>query len=268
MLRREFLTIAGVAPLFAAKHEVPTRSIKVEKAFDSPCPKPNGLEATSEGLWILNQGGDNALYLTDWNGKLLEKLNTESVAGSGVGWDGKHLWIASTYNCKILKVERKTGKTLMAYETPGCGKVDWPNPRRSPLAKPEPPRAAGPKPPGPRGPAERQNTGAHGIEYKNGKLFIAVPPSQTIYRVDAASFQVEHSFKTAGDRPHGLGWEGDHLWCADSNANCFHKHDPKNGKVLAKIQLAESDPLPHGMAIWKGWMWYCDDVGVVCKMKL
>ena len=28
------------------------------------------------------------------------------------------------------------------------------------------------------------------------------------------------------------------------------------------------DPLPHGMTIWEGWMWYCDDVGIVCKLKL
>jgi len=26
--------------------------------------------------------------------------------------------------------------------------------------------------------------------------------------------------------------------------------------------------LPHGMTIWQGWMWYCDDVGVVCRLKL
>jgi hypothetical protein len=262
--RREFLAFAAL-PAFS-RDEVPTRQAKVEKVFDSPCPKPNGLQATSEGLWILNQGGDNALYLTDWKGKLLEKLNTESVSGSGVGWDGTHLWIASTYNCKVLKVERKTGKTLAAYDTPGCGAVNWPNPRKSPLAKPEPPAPApkaGAKKGGP-----RPKTGAHGIEFRAGKMYLAVPPSQTIYRINPDGFRVEHSWKTAGDRPHGMGWEGDYLWCADSNANCFHKYDIKTGKVLAKIQLSDSDPLPHGMTIQNRTMWYCDDVGVVCRLPL
>jgi len=38
--------------------------------------------------------------------------------------------------------------------------------------------------------------------------------------------------------------------------------------MVEKIQLADSDPLPHGMSIRDGWMWYCDDVGVVCRLKL
>ena len=106
------------------------------------------------------------------------------------------------------------------------------------------------------------------MEYRDGKLWIAVPPAKKIYRVKADGFQVEHEFPTAGDRPHGVGWDGKWLWCADSNDNAFHKYDPMTGQVQEKIQLADSDPLPHGMTIWKGVMWYCDDVGVVCKLKL
>ena len=106
------------------------------------------------------------------------------------------------------------------------------------------------------------------MEWKDGKLWIAVPPSQTIYRVNPTGFVIEHKFPTAGDRPHGLGWEGKYLWCADSNLNAFFKHDPASGEILAKIQLADTDPLPHGMTIWRGMMWYCDDVGVVCRLKM
>src|SRR5260370_29416448 len=69
-------------------------------------------------------------------------------------------------------------------------------------------------------------------------------------------------------RPHGIGWEGKYLWCADSNLNAFFKHDPETGEIVEKIQLADSDPLPHGMSIWEGTMWYCDDVGVVCRLKM
>ena len=149
--RRHFLALASGSAALASRDAIPTRSVKVIRAFDSPCPHPNGLEATAEGLWILNQGGDNALYRVDYKGKMLEKLETESVSGSGVGWDGEHLWLASTYNCKIIKADRKTGKTIAAYDTPGCGKVNWPNPRKSPLApkveaKPAAPPAAPPKP--------------------------------------------------------------------------------------------------------------------------
>jgi len=38
--------------------------------------------------------------------------------------------------------------------------------------------------------------------------------------------------------------------------------------MVEKIQLADTDPLPHGMTIWEGNMWYCQDVGVVCRFRL
>jgi streptogramin lyase len=264
MKRRTFLALPAAWPALGTP---PARRVRVETAFRAPCQTPNGLEATSEGLWILNQGHDNALYLVDYkDGRLLEKLPTESNAGSGVGYDGENLWIASTYDCKILKVDRKTGRTLASYATPGAAPVNWPNPRRSPLApriQPSSLRAAAE-----RAPAKRPPTGAHGIEYKDGKLWIAVPPSRTIYRIDARTFEVEHRFPTAGDRPHGVGWEGEYLWCADSNANAFHKYDTRTGAVLETIQLTDNDPLPHGADIRDGVMWYCDDVGVVCRFPM
>jgi len=111
-------------------------------------------------------------------------------------------------------------------------------------------------------------TGAHGQEWRDGKLWFAVPPSREIYRIDTKNWVVETKFSTAGNRPHGIGWEGKYLWAADSNWNAFFKHDPETGQMVEKIQLADSDPLPHGMTIWEGMMWYCDDVGIVCRLKL
>ena len=158
-----------------------------------------------------------------------------------------------------------TGKTLAKYPCPGAGPVNWENPRKSPLAAKEAPRTAAPAP---TPPATRQSTGAHGLEWRDGRLWIAVPPAQTIYKVNPDGFKIEKQFKTAGDRPHGLGWQGNFLWCADSNQNAFHRYNPETGEVLEKINLADSDPLPHGMTIWKRTMYYCDDVGVVCRFAL
>jgi streptogramin lyase len=111
-------------------------------------------------------------------------------------------------------------------------------------------------------------TGAHGMEWRDGKLWFCVPPSRRVYRMDPKAWIVENQFSTAGNRPHGIGWEGKYLWVADSNLNAFFKHDPDTGEMLEKIQLADNDPLPHGLTIWEGWMWYCDDVGIVCRLKL
>ena len=111
-------------------------------------------------------------------------------------------------------------------------------------------------------------TGAHGQEWRDGKLWSAVPPSREVYCLDPKTWVVQTKFATAGNRPHGIGWEGKYLWVTDSNLNTFFKHDPDTGKIVEKIQLADSDPLPHGMTIWQGTLWYCDDVGVVCRLKL
>lgn len=268
MLSRRHFLYSAALPAFAK--DIPVRHVsKVEQAFKSPGPKPNGLQATAEGLWILDQG-DNKAYLVSYdNGKVIRALTTDSKAGSGITFDGEAIWLASTYSREIIRSDAHSGKTLAKFDCPGAGVVAWTKGRTSPLAPPAPaspivkPAAAVPK-----APQQRVATGAHGLEWRDGKLWIAVPPAQTVYRVDPKTFKVEFQFKTSGDRPHGIGWEGKWLWCTDSNLNAFYKHDPANGKVHEKIQLADSDPLPHGMTIWKGWLWYCDDVGVVCKLKM
>lgn len=259
--------MGAALPLMAAKTDVPTRSVKVVQTYKSPGPKPNGLQATKEGLWILDQG-DNKAYLVDYeSGKTLRALETESKAGSGITFDGEAIWLASTYSREIIKADARTGKTIAKYASPGAGPVSWSAGRQSPLA----PKAAAPKPAPTaekKAAAPRAATGAHGLEWKNGVLYISNPPSQKIYKMNVKDWKPEKEFATAGDRPHGLGWEGEWLWCADSNLNAFFKHDVKDGRILERIQLTDNDPLPHGMTIWRGWMWYCDDVGVVCKLKL
>jgi streptogramin lyase len=259
--RREFLSLAAV-PLAA---KTPVHSVKVETVYKTPGPKPNGLQATKDGLWILDQG-DNKAYLVDYeSGKVLRALTTDSKAGSGITFDGKAIWLASTYSREIIHADAHTGKTIAKYDCPGAGVVAWSQGRTSPLAKPAPapPPSAEKRPP-----QQRQATGAHGLEWRDGKLWIAVPPAQKVYRMDPKSWKAEFEFKTAGDRPHGIAWDGDFLWCTDSNHNAFFKHDIKTGQIHERIQLTDADPLPHGMTIWKGYMWYCDDVGVVCRFKM
>lgn len=258
--RRELAVLLSSGVL-CAKTDV--RTAEVETVFDSPGPKPNGLQATDDGLWILDQG-DNRAYLVDYaKGKTLRALDTDTKAGSGITFDGEALWTASTYSREILRIDAHSGKTLARHDSPGSGVVAWTVGRRSPLAPapvPAQPASAPPRP--------RNATGAHGMEWRDGKLWVSNPPSQLIYRIDPVHFRVEKQFPTAGNRPHGMGWEGKWLWCAESNENAFFRFDPETGQWDAKIQLADSDPLPHGMTIRDGWMWYCDDVGVVCRLKL
>jgi len=243
---------------------------RVETAFRSPGPHPNGLQATAEGLWIIDQG-DNKAYLVEYGGgKVIREFNTAADRASGITFDGRALWIGSTYNREIICCDAKAGSTISRHFTPGAGviyKTTWdPKQRTSPLAKKD--IATSPVAPVASSPPQTLGTGAHGQEWRDGKLWMAVPPSRMIYRVDPKSWIVERQFPTAGNRPHGIGWEGRFLWCTDSNLNAFFKHDPETGEIIERIQLADSDPLPHGMTIRDNVLWYCDDVGLVCKLRL
>jgi hypothetical protein len=275
MIRRRFLALAAAAP---ALNAVPARRTgKVEIVFKTPGPHPNGLQATNEGLWIIDQS-NNKVYLVSYeDGKVLRELQTEADRASGITFDGEALWLASTYNRLLIRADPKTGKTLSERYTPGAGviyrMVGDPAQRRSPLSKaptPAPPKEHGGTnaASADRWPSRSPGTGAHGLEWREGKLWVATPPSRTIYEIDAQGWIVQRKFATAANRPHGLGWEGKWLWCVDSNLNGIFKHDPVTGEIVEKIQLADSDPQPHGMSIRDGVMWYCDDVGVVCRMKI
>ena len=288
MNRRNFFAAAAAAsPLAAAPprlDRIPVRKVgKVETVFKSPASKPNGLQATKGGLWIIDQGPKNEAHLVDYkNGKVIKGFETETVASSGITFDGEALWIGSTYSREIVKCNANTGKAIERHFTPGAGVIykmaGDPPARTSPVLKnlsqpaPPPPRPAGAKRPGGFEMGEVSSTapgtGAHGQEWRDGKLWFTVPPSREVYRIDPKTWVVETKFPTAGNRPHGIGWEGKYLWVTDSNLNAFFKHDVDTGAIVEKIQLGENDPLPHGMTIWDGWMWYRDDVGIVCRFKM
>jgi streptogramin lyase len=204
----------------------------IETVFESPGPQPNGMQATPEGLWILDQR-TNQVSLVSYQGQVLQTLDTASDRGSGVTDDGTALWIASTYSREILRIDRTTGATLAAFDTPGAAK-----------------------------------TGAHGLERRGGRLWMAVPPSASIYEIDVESgFSVVHTMPAPGNRPHGIAWDGDDLWCVETSHRALYRLHPRTGAVLQKIEVPAPHPEPHGMTLWDGAFWYCDaGTRAVCRL--
>jgi sugar lactone lactonase YvrE len=210
-------------------------SESIENLFKTPGPHPNGLQATEYGMWCLDQH-TNRLQLVDYaNGSVLVDLATESDRGSGVADDGENLWLASTYNRKILRIDRHSGKTLAEYASP-----------------------------------DPSQTGSHGLEWRDGKLWVANPPSATVYQLDPANnLAVIKSFPAPGNRPHGLGWHGEELWLVETNHRSFYCYDYGSGEIRFRLQLPEGAPEPHGMTIWEGHFWYCDaETQAVCRLPV
>jgi sugar lactone lactonase YvrE len=287
--RRAFLGLAAAVPAAGLQRptgdtpppgSIPIRKVaKPEIAFKSPGPQPNGLQATRDGLWIIDQSDGSAATLVSYaDGKVIRRFNTDTVRPSGITFDGEALWIGSTFSYENVRCNAMTGEVIERHPTPGSMTYSMagdPPQRRSPLAgtpmQQQRPAVAGQGQPQllrlTQVPSTRLQ-GAHGQEWRDGKLWTTSTSARSIYRIDPKTWVVEKRLHAPGPRPHGLAWEGRYLWHGDADHKAFFKFDTDTGDILEKIQLADDDPLPHGLTIWEGTLWYCDDIGVVCKMKI
>jgi hypothetical protein len=277
MRRREFLYATAAASI---KSRGPR---KVEIAYKSPHATPNGLQATSEGLWVLDQGKENFVSLVNFtDGKVIREFQVPGLAGaSGLTVDPNGvMWINDTHNSLIVTCDVRDGKVLAKYWCPGAGRAYQlegdPAAARSPLAPAVAPVAAG----GGRGPRRApgqlamdaatglSGEGGQGMEWRDGLLYYACLPSRRAYVLDPKTWRVQAMWSLPGNRAHGVGWEGDSLWIGDTNWRAFFRHDRKTGDIVEKIQLTEKDPLIHGATVHGAYLWYCDDVGYICNFKL
>lgn len=289
--RRAFFGLAAAVPaagtgVSAAQSEpsslaaVPLRKTgRVEIAFKSPGPQPNGLQATKDGLWIIDQSAGSKAYLVDYaDGRVRRSFETDTVRPSGITFDGEALWIGSTFSYENVRCHATTGAVLERRPTPGSIMYTMagdPPQRRSPLAggpmaqtRPSLPDAG--QPPLSRLAQQPSNRlqGAHGQEWRDGRLWTTSTSARSIFQIDPKDWVVHRILRAPGNRPHGLAFEGRYLWHGDSNFAAFFKFDTDTGAIVEKIQLSDADPVAHGLTIWDGTLWYCDDIGVVCKMKI
>ena len=96
---------------------------EIRDRWVTPGPQPNGLQASSGGLWVIDQV-DNALYKLDYgDGSVIARLPTETEHSSGVTEGGGFLWVASTYTLDLVKVDYE-GRTVARYDTPGTGVIE------------------------------------------------------------------------------------------------------------------------------------------------
>jgi DNA-binding beta-propeller fold protein YncE len=242
--RQLFAALAGGATLsrLGADASFPATVVSaVELAFHSPGNTPNGLQATKDGLWVLDQGTNRVALVRYADGSVVREFATETDRGSGITFDGSALWIASTYKRLLVRVDAKSGRTLQQFPSPDPGLVKWG------------PRDTHPHP-----------TGSHGLEWRRGELWVANPPSVKIYVVNPADGRVMRSFPAPGVRPHGIGWDADgSLWCAESIYRSFFKIDPETGLIKRQVVLPPAMPqkegmvlVPHGMTVWDQRIWF------------
>ena len=111
--------------------------------WQTPGRQPNGMQATTEGLWVIDQIDPNVIYLLDYtDGRELRQIPTRALHSSGITIDPSgNIWVASTFTYELICFDRETGKELVAYRTP----------------------------------PHDTSGGPHGTEWRDGKLWFNVP---------------------------------------------------------------------------------------------
>lgn len=278
----------------------PYRSIKsrpankIEVIYKTTHGQPNGLAVTDNPneLWVLDQGAEHWVTLTNIkDGSVIREFKADVVGPSGLVQDGDTMWITSTHNSIIVQCDLN-GKTLNKFITPGAGRIyereDDPPGRRSPLkpAYPDMKRGIGPAmtnnvglrtgrglAPGhlPLTAEEGSGgTGAHGIVVDGDYLIYACPPSRLIFTINKNTWKVKSTWPVPGNRTHGLSWGTGRrtIWSSDSNLNAFYHHDASTGDIFEKVQLPDDSPVIHGAKLVGDYMYFCDDMGWLCRFRI
>jgi len=109
-----------------------------------------------------------------------------------------------------------------------------------------------------------QPTGDHGLEWDDGDLLIASPPSQYVHVIDTRNWSEIHRMKAPGFRVHGLSWaeQAGHVWIADTAFGVVSRHRLEDGRCYDAFRV--NDPVQvHGMTMRENRLWYADDRGPI-----
>jgi sugar lactone lactonase YvrE len=205
----------------------PVRKAKTTLLFKSPEGYPNAIAVAPEGLWIAEQKSDNA-HLVDWTGKVLHSIRTQSKNTSGIAYGGGFVWMGANAAPQGIFQTDLNSQTISHRQIP-----------------------LGP---------EVNGGGCHGLEYMDGKLWVAALRLRGILRVDAKSWQPELLIPYNTPRAHGVTYDKGSIWLVigDEQGAGLNRYDAATGQLLETVRFDESDADPHGLAIHDGALYSCD----------
>jgi hypothetical protein len=243
------------APPAGGRGRVPTARARTTKLFLSPGLYPNGLAAAPDGLWIGQQkvtvqvardwnvpmpaDRDEAAWQVDWNGgRLLKTVMTHCRNTSGIAFGGNNVWMAANdapYG--IFQVDLNSRELSH---------------RQIPLS------------------LDGNGGGCHGLQWQDGKLWIAALRLGGVLRVDPKSWTPEAFIPVASQekpRLHDITIDdkGD-LWViTGTNATSYaearpglNKYDGKTGRLILTVDFEPNSCDPHGLAFHQGRLISCD----------
>ena len=207
--------------------------MRLETTLAPPATMPNGLQASEEGLWVIDQGTEE-IRLLDANLNPVRTIPTTAENASGLTIGGGYFWIGSNAPARaryprptdtgrpcVIQCDMETGREVARYPTPDGG-------------------------------------GIHGLEWVDGMLWITAFRPKSIKLIDPQGFRVVKSVPIPYERLHGLAWDGDGMWVAHTGLKIIVKYDVETGEEMDRIEYPADGPAPHGLTRWNGDLWTCD----------
>ena len=230
---------------------------EIRRLFRAPYGVPNALQVVNGQLWVADQITDRLALIeiaepSEYGvTRLVRDIPSESSNTSGMAWGGGSLWVAA--NCQatlwrtarpsdaqqgegaILEVDPASGHTVRRLPVPGGG-------------------------------------GVHGMEYdpyEEGMVWITTLKSQTLSKVRVRDWTVQHVIPLPYCRAHGVVRVEEGVWVVHTADRVIVKLDCAEGTELDRIEIAPSDPEPHGLSACGDDLLYCDATsGWVVKISL
>ena len=216
-------------------------STAIKQTFRAPYAAPNGLQATEDGLWIVDQFTDRiALVEPAEPGatRILAEIPSESSNTSGMSFGGGALWLAANGPAErwrspkptdartgeIFEVDPATGETLGRYALPGGG-------------------------------------GTHGIDYDRfdaGMVWLTTLSSDTISKVRISDWTVVHTIPLTHGGGHGIARVEDGIWIVHRHERIILKLDLEDGREIDRIENPAPFPEAHGLTVYGDGFLYCD----------
>ena len=182
----------------------------VEKRFKAPGPQPNGLQAADDGLWCIDQTKPEGVPA-----RLGQRRRTARVPDRHRALPAA-LHSTVTATCGLLPPGSSSCGEVRSAHRRGAGAL--PGPRQGPSRPWLKRRRRRGKP-----------SSSHGIEWRDGRIYVAAPPTQRLHVMDADNWTGGAlARRPPGLRIHGIGWHSDgRLWVSDTVVGSGAPYGPR-----------------------------------------
>ena len=228
--------------------------VKITNMYRSIYGLPNGIQMTDEGLMVACQVTDRvSLTKIDEPDRfgstyLLREVSTEASNTSGLSAGGGAIWLGANGPGasrrgprptdapagEVVKSDPLTGKTLDRWKLPVPG-------------------------------------GTHGLDYDNFEddvIWVTSTGNQTLLKMKISDWSTLKTIDLPYTRPHGVARVEDGVWVVHTSDRVVVKFDVETGEEIARFEVPEPNPEPHGLSLYEDGFIYCDAVsGISPKLK-